>query len=232
MNICNKLIFSDLKEIQNEDDLSFIGGRPRVPNEIEIPTCKLCGSKQTFFFQVAFTEKQPWDGYTMAVFACTSCVHKDYFIPEMLKGRLKDIDIPNGFLDEYQKNFRILVFETSKGRVRKNYEEKIIFKKWVQERSKNPKVSCNKIGGTPNWYLGDESPSTYNKTTEMIFLMQLKQEFDFDILPYAPQQVDLGLTLKIEPMNKPYYRLFLKNYTYFLGTRDINNPKVYIITQI
>ncbi|KRG16934.1 hypothetical protein ACA29_02470 [Lederbergia galactosidilytica] len=47
-------------QVQKEDDLSFIGGQPRIPENLDIPSCSLCGSEQTFFFQIAFPEGHSW----------------------------------------------------------------------------------------------------------------------------------------------------------------------------
>lgn len=100
---------------QNESDLSFIGGQPCIPPSIEMPVCELCGAEQTFFFQVAFPEGHVWQGLSMAVFACTSCAHEEYLIPEMLQGALPNADIPEGFLDSYQRNFKIIFLIQIKG---------------------------------------------------------------------------------------------------------------------
>ncbi|MEN2774498.1 hypothetical protein [Acetivibrio clariflavus] len=233
MDVSNLLIFDESKKYQDENDLCFVGGFPKIPADIDIPTCKLCNSQLTFFFQVAFPNDHLWSGKSLAMFACTSCVDRKYFIPEMLKGPLLGIDIPHGFLLSYQKNFRILVFDTQKGIIRKDYSEKVKFKKWNLKVSALAKKDGNKIGGIPNWVLDDESPSTYNSTTPMIFLMQLKEGFKFDILPDAPRQMQLNyFTNNVEPNNKAYYELFLGNNIYFFGTKDKSNPLVYIITQI
>lgn len=65
----------------------------------------------------------------------------------------------------------------------------------------------------------------------MFFLMQILEGFDFQKLPDAPPQIELGLTGIEEPSEDEFYRLFLGNAIYFFATRDTNNSKVYIITQ-
>lgn len=52
---------------QTEADISFRGGVPRMPAELELPHCQKCGDEQTFF-QVAFPEKHLWHGWVMCVF--------------------------------------------------------------------------------------------------------------------------------------------------------------------
>lgn len=219
-------------QTQGENDHSFIGGLPRIPEALELPTCRLCGSELTFFFQVAFPQDHVWANLSMAVFACTSCAHEEHFIPEMLEGPLPGVDIPENFLTVYQKNFRILVFKTDEGRLRKDYTEKVAFKRWHLVSSSRANARETKIGGQPGWLLDDEAPATYNHTTPMSFLMQLQEDFTFDKLPDAPPQITLGLTQEPEASNDPYYELFLGNNLYFFGTKDSEEPLVYILTQI
>lgn len=222
----------DLDEkIQSSQDFSFIGGKPKLPENIEMPKCRLCGSEQTFFFQIAFPDNHDWAGFSMAFFACTACANEKYLIPEMLKGQLKDIDIPTNFLDDYQKNFKIIVFRTEQGIIKNEYQEKIVFRKWIQEETDNSEDSGAKIGGLPNWVLEDEAPKTYASKIDMFFIMQIPEKYKFDILPDAPKQLRIGLTGKAEPLRLPIYRLFLENAIYFFGTKDDNERKVYIVTQ-
>lgn len=139
MEYCYILKIDTKKEIQNEKDLSFIGGLPRLPLNIELPKCSLCNEQQTFIFQISFPDEHIWSGLSMAVFACTSCAKEGYFIPEMLKGQLKDINIPKGFLEKYQCNFKTLVFKTEEATIRTDYREKVKFKKWKVEKVVNNK---------------------------------------------------------------------------------------------
>lgn len=226
-----KLRLDSENKIQSPEDLSFIGGKPRIPDNTEIPKCDLCGSEQTFFFQIAFPDNHDWAEFSMALFVCTACVNEKHLIPEMLKGQLKGIDIPRGFLDDYQKNFNIIVFRSEQGIIKDEYQEKIVFKKWIQEEIKNSKDPGVKIGGLPNWVLEDEAPKTYASKTDMFFIMQIPEKYKFDILPNAPKQLRIGLNGKVEPLRLPIYRLFLENAIYFFGTKDNTERKVYIITQ-
>ncbi|MFF2445494.1 hypothetical protein ACFVSW_00215 [Neobacillus sp. NPDC058068] len=217
---------------QMEGDLSFIGGHPCIPASMEIPVCQLCGAEQTFFFQVAFPEEHIWHGFSMAVFACTSCAHEEYLIPEMLQDTLRGVDIPEGFLEDYQKNFKCNIFETKKGVYRDSYQEKIQFKRWKQTSTSEPKIANNKLGGQPNWLLGDETPATYKISVPMLFLMQLMEDIKFEIVQDAPPQIRLGLRGNPEPSKHHYYELFLANNIYFFGTKERLKPLVYVLTQI
>lgn len=230
MQPCYVLKADESTQNQAENDLSFVGGLPRIPEGEEMPSCRLCGAQLTFFFQVAFPEDHVWANRTMALFACTSCAHEDHFIPEMLDGPLAGADIPEHFLTSYQKNFRILVFDTDRGVVRSEYEPKVAFKRWKLVSSQAG-AQEHKIGGEPNWLLEDEAPATYRQTVPMFFLMQLLEGLTFEKLPEAPPQMTLGLTGEQEPSRDPFYRLFLSNNLYFFGTED-GEPLVYVLTQI
>jgi hypothetical protein len=69
---------------QRSEDTTFIGGFPRLPADVELPHCELCRALQSFFFQVAFPSDHNWAGYSLAVFACTSCETERHCIPPML----------------------------------------------------------------------------------------------------------------------------------------------------
>lgn len=232
MDKCHLINVVNAGTPQQKDDFSFIGGTPRLPEGVDIPECELCGSPQTFFFQIAFPKEHIWNKLSLALFACTSCAHKEYFIPEMLSGKLQGIDIPKGFLDTYQRNFRVLIFNTENATLKQGYIEKVKFKKVVLEERSDMNEVTNKVGGCPVWLLGDETPSTYDSSIGMLFLMQLAEEFEFEIVPDAPGQTTLSLTGAQKISENRFYRLFLANNIYIFGTNDPSNPKVYILTQI
>ena len=219
------------KQIVRQDEAcsSFIGGMPKLPEELQIPVCGLCGAQQTFFFQVAFPLGHCWQGLSLAVFACTMCVEADFLIPRMLQGPLHNADIPQGFLDSYQVNFRLLVFDTSVARIRSEYAEKVAFKRWLLVPTRKPRSQNNKIGCEPNWLLEDESPGTYASRVPMFFLMQLVQDFRFDTVPGASPQAQLYPVPGVP--TRPYYKLFNGNALYFFGTQERDKPLVYLITQ-
>ena len=209
---------------------SFIGGQPKLPGNVNIPRCKLCGNEQTFFFQIAFPFGNPWAGTSVAIFSCTSCADENYLIPEMLNGPLHGINIPHSFLINYQRNFCFEVFETNTGQIQRGYIEKVAFHelRLVPGEFQN---SIGYVGGSPNWILGDESPAFYNSTIPMIFLFQLPLGIRFEKIPNAPPQTEIGLTRKPESSPDNFYELFLGNALYFFGTLDNSNKLVYVVTQ-
>ena len=216
---------------KQSNEVSFVGGVPHIPESTDLPQCTLCGSQQSFFFQVAFPHDHQWHGLSLAVFACTSCSDENHLIPEMLKGTLRGANIPTDFLSEYQTNFRFVIFETNLSSYRTSYSPRIKFIPLTLKPSKSELINKNKIGGVPNWLLEDESPATYG-SREMFFLLQLKQGFRFPLLPNAPKQVRIGFSGKPEASPHDYYQLFISNNLYLFGTNGRENPNVYVLTQI
>lgn len=168
----------------------------------------------------------------MAVFACTSCAQDEYFIPEMLRGPLKGIVILSGFLDAYQKNFRVLVFESRRATVRYDYPARVKFCSWQLIPVPDLSPEGNRVGGEPRWLLEDESPATYDDRGPMGFLMQLQEEYEFERLPDAPPQATQDLRGRVEDSTDPFYSLFLGNRIFFFGTTTRRTPQVYILTQV
>lgn len=217
---------------QTFEPKSFIGGKPILPRAVDVPKCELCGVHQSFFCQVSFPDGHSWAGLTMAIFMCTSCVDEDHLIPEMLEEPLYGVDIPDGFLRRYQKNFRFVVFESALGEVKRDYVEKIVYKPLSLVPVDRPDMLGDKVGGQPNWILEDESPSTYAGKHKMCFLMQLMAETKFEIYEYAPAQMELGLTGKPQPSPSRYYQLFNGNAVFMFGVCGHAIPLVYALTQI
>jgi hypothetical protein len=227
MNESYVLRFDGGKPEQSPEDNSFVGGKPKLPPGTQIPVCGLCESEQSFMFQVSLPDGL-WAGLSLATFACTSCAQESRLIPAIVKGAV----IPEGFLEDYQVNFRFLVFETSSGVLHTNFRERVRFKRIHVEATRNPDLHENKIGGNPTWLLDDEAPTSYGGKTSMFFLLQLLQGFQFEIIQNAPPQIELSLDGSPQASPLPYYQLFLGNALFLFGTEDVKRPLVYAITQI
>jgi len=216
---------------QTGNENSFVGGRPKLPTDTPIPKCGLCGARQTFFFQIAFPADHWWAGLSLAVFQCTSCANQDHLIPEMLSGVLKGADVPSDFLGTYQKNFRLCVFATESAVSHACYRERVVFRPLrLEEGGKTRGIGL--LGGKPRWILEDESPASCNSVTPMRFLLQIQDGVEFQIVPDAPRQIELGLTGDPSQSELPSYQLFIGNAIYMFGTEDRRCPLVYIITQV
>lgn len=217
-------------EYQTKERSSFVGGKPALPKDTQIPRCKLCDSQQTFLFQIAFPDGHAWEGKSLAVFFCTSCADENHLIPEMLETDLHGADIPEGFLDSYQRNFRFIVFETANGVLCLDYEDRVRYKPIGLQPTPTSSVEKNKVGGSPVWLLEDESPGSYAGSDGVCFLLQIAQDMKFDINDSAPPQMELGLMGDPEPASHRHYQFFNGNNVYLFGVKD--KPLVYAITQI
>jgi len=223
-------VYLNDKSKQDTKAKSFVGGIPKLPKGTNLPTCSLCNSAETFFFQIAFPDDHPWKGVTLAMFACTSCTHEDFLIPEMLTIKLKGAIIPHGFLQTYQRNFHTFVFQTHTGVLVSDYDEKIIFREIIFRHTKSNRQEFGIIGNGPDWILEDESPSTY-EGKEMLFLLQIHFENQFEIMADSSKQIELSLKGTPEPSPFGYYQLFIGNEIYLYGSKKPEN-NVYIWTQV
>lgn len=222
------IVFGNENEAQATQSC-FIGGKPKLPNGTDIPDCSLCGRDQTFYFQIAFPEEHVWSGLTLAQFSCTSCADKDLLIPQMLNGPLPGVNVPDGFLIDYMKNFSCLVFETALGVTRHSYEEKIRFRALCSSAN----ISADVFGllSDPTWVLEDESPGVYGENDALEFVFQLAPHLEFSINDNADAQIEIGLSGDEERSPFRHYELFIGNTCYYFGTTT-EQRHVYIITQV
>lgn len=232
MSVCYALKASPDSSPQNAEDRTFLGGRPCLPPDQEMPTCRLCGAEQTLFFQVEFPKDHPWPNTVVALFACTACADEDRLIPEMLSGELRGADVPEGFLEGYQRNFRFPVFAAGIAVPRQDYRERIAFRRFHLFRAESSDITGSKVGGQPSWLLDDETPAAYGGRAPMVFLLQLEPGLRFETVPGAPAQMDLALDGTPEPATRRHYELFLGNALYLFGTGDSERRLVYAITQV
>ncbi|WP_428738570.1 hypothetical protein [Sulfurimonas sp.] len=214
---------------------SFIGGIPKLPKNFDLPITKDTGTLMTFFYQYEFPQNHPYSGFTISIFAATDCMHENYTIPEMLK-TLYGVDIPKGFLDEYQKYFKVFIYKNGDYPLREEYTPILVFKTLytTQELDKSNSILFGHISNIPKWYLNDESPATYNTCTRMVFLFQTQIDYVYEKLPIAPRQKVLSFSgdskTDVEDAYTDKYELFNANEIYFFGT-DNTEKKIYIITQ-
>lgn len=227
--VSNRIFLED--EPQTGDESSFIGGLPALPTDFQIPRCKLCGSEQTFFFQLEFPAGHVWSGVSLAVFSCTSCADENSLISEMLTCQMPGADIPLGFLDSYQTTFRFLVFRRDSAQLVKSYKKKIAFKR-IRLDPMDLHSEVGQVGGTPAWILENEFPKSYDSQIPMEFLLQLRSGLKFPTLSSAAPQIELDISGRPKPSPEPFYQLFLGNELYLFGTVGLSTRLVYAITQV
>jgi len=221
--------------VQAESDRTFRGGVPNMPKHLQLPICTLCGAEMTFYFQIAFPDRHVWNGWIMCVFHCTSCYDVENFWPKAAYGGM--IHIPDDYVDKYQTNFRVLVYEISETSLMRTEARRVLkFERIVLEKlnPNNRYYGTTKVGGKPAWSYENE-PDLYKRMTYMgggfVFLMQIAADWKFTPLEEAPPQpwFQPPETYK----ESPYYYLFNGPPIYFLGTTSLNldPPRVYVIAQ-
>lgn len=217
---------------QDPRNASFVGGRPVLPAEIPLPSCRLCGQPLTFFFQLEFPGDTPWGGRSLTVFANTACYHDGNLIPEFVPGELHGVTIPKGFLSEYQKAFRVFVFDFKQGILRSDYTPRIKHRRLKLTKAADSNRKVSKIGGRPTWYLEDEAPASYAGRA-MGFLLQIVRPFPYDLEDACPGQMEVNFfdENKIEPSGERVDSLFVDAPLYLFGTLDEGEPGVYIVPQ-
>jgi hypothetical protein len=207
---------------QTDEDRSFVGGIPLVPAGTPIPTCALCGADLTFFFQVAFPSSHHWQGHSLSVFACTATADDDsdgegddqHLIPA---DPYDGPDVSRDFLEEYQRAFRFLVFETAIGEPLDGYVEKIAFAPLEMSRKREGAIGF--LNDKPQWRLDDESPTTV-AGSRTAFLLELFREIVFPTVEGAPPQMVPGLDGSPAPSNyTDSYSLFVANEIYLFGPK-------------
>ena len=206
---------------------SFIGGKPKIPRNCSSPRCNLCKEELTFMFQIAFPEGHAWYGKSFAMFFCTKHFHGEFCIPEFPNvNELYGVEISRDFLDKYERNFKLVIFNTVQGVIQENYEEKLIFKPFhmVKTEQMDPNVDFV-ISGKPIWIMGiDETPGKIASVSNIELLLQVREDYEFEKHSNA------------KPQDNPYYEqnnymLFAADRIYFWGTTDANNLAVYISVQ-
>ena len=214
--------------VQTEEYDSFIGGKPKLPPDIEIPKCDLCGKELFFMFQVAFPEGHEWEGKSMAVFYCIETWHDSYCIPQ-LSDDMKNIS--QQFLEEYERNFRILVFDTSCGKIVDTYKEKVSFQPLKPVLEDKTKAQWDfVIGGRPIWIMGmSEKPDTIADVKKPKLLLQVREDFQFNTLPDSPRQANPFSPDKLSRF--PWYELFASDRIYFWGVQKEGKQLVYTSVQ-
>lgn len=223
---------------------SFIGGKPCIPPSVPLPVCKICGEPLTFFFQVAFPEGHMWAGKSLAFFFCSADYHKHKDkeqLPRPVHADTKDnFDIPAGELnpESYQSMFRAIVFNTSEGVLREDYQERVAYQEieWESRRAKDKKTPIL-LGGEPIWTgikkYGKERPASYGGKP-MGLILQVAENFNFDKLPDAPPEMeedfmgDERFVVRVEPNYTLFYEF---NRVYLWGPEDPSDLVVYINVQ-
>lgn len=210
---------------------SFIGGVPNLPAGTRPPVCSLCGGEMSFLLQAALPPGHPWAGRSLALFFCLDCFGHQYCIPELPPHTtLAGADIPEGFLDRYQRNFRVLVFDTDQGVPARGFQRRVAFRELRWTKGRQSAKADFLAGGRPVWIMGqDETPGLYAGEHPFCLLLQLREDFRFPREEGARAQYSPFTPDHLSPF--PWYDLFARDRLYFWGTEANGEPKVYISVQ-
>lgn len=215
---------------QLDSHKSFVGGYPNIPLNMSLPKCSLCDNDMTFFFQVAFPENYFWGGYSLALFACTSCAQRGHFIP--IWPEPMTTVIPEGFLniDRYQTNFRILTFETSKASLRSDYVPRVKFFSWMFKNASNAVEYKTKLYGDLPKRIAEQYliPREY-ESNELKLVLSIAPNQTYDIYETAPRQKVFQYAPHLpDTRAEENYLLFLANGLYFFATDIKEADKIFI----
>jgi hypothetical protein len=218
-------------QLQETDGFSYIGGLPTLPTNLEIPKCKICGSPLTFFFQLQFSHKHFWQDKVLSLFACTQSSNQECQMLKLPKSLTPDVPyiIPDGFLDYYQDNIRILVFDKVEVlQMRTDYTPILRYER-LGFQTTRPTSRKTKVGGVPKWRTSNDTPLSY-EGKDMKFLLQIESGWQFEKLENAPFQA------KVDWLGGGYweidtYDLFAGTALYFFGTTDSDASDVFVINQ-
>jgi len=214
-------------EAQTDGVLSFVGGCPNLQGDVPLPTCDFCAAQMTFYFQIGLPEGHEWAGKILSFFGCTSCEPLNFGTPPSPPDVQRP---PDGFLDTFQKNFRVMVQDAGDHELRRDLEPRIEFERLVLRPSRKTKVASTHIGGRPVWtWYGDETPVSY-QGQPFIFLLQIVDDWNFTKMPEAPEQYCYPF------LGDPYphpgsYEIFSGLPLYFFGVVHEGRYQVYVLNQ-
>ncbi len=221
-------------EQKDDDSDSFIGGKPCIPADISLPTCKVCGEPLTFFFQVAFPKGHMWEGKSLAFFFCTSTYYKhdahEWFPPILLANDGEDVSFKELESNSYQTLFKVYFFDTKNGVLREDYHEKVMYHRidWKPGRRRDKKIPII-LAGEPIWmdsFQRERPKSCGGKNMELI--LQVADYFNFEKYPDAPPEMKKSYIANknsFQPRKENNYTLFCDfNRVFLWGTNDKEEP--------
>ncbi len=212
-------------------DKTFIGGKPRIPIDVELPICQLCGEQLTFFLQIGFPEEHVWRGRTLAVFSCTATWDTEHTVSPLAREDWRKPCLTSKDLKNSQQDHRFIIFRTDQGVLREDYEEKIRYCSLKYKRIADMGHPGTKIGGYPHW-LGDAVKlAKLDGKWPMQFLGQIAVDSYFPLVPTAPSRAFEFRKLPVTEKFRRSYSLFYDNQCYFFGSVGRDEPIVYCIIQ-
>lgn len=67
------IFHSSNEELQSDNELSFVGGLPMLPEGVEIPKYEKTNEDMTFFFQMCFPDNHLWQKNIVSILYYNIC---------------------------------------------------------------------------------------------------------------------------------------------------------------
>lgn len=207
---------------------SYIGGKPMLPDGVQIPKHPKTKSQMTFFFQILMPDTHEWAGQLISIFCVTDDYDPENIIPEMIEYNRSNYDVRSDCQQFNQNYFKVIVSDFKSCKVKDEYKEIIEYKPLIFRSEADNAFSF--IGGTPNWIIEDESPTTLDGK-KIDFLFQTSTDLYFSKLSCAPKQKieDFEKSSGIRDSYIDDYSLFAGNAIYFFGEKT--TKRVYMVLQ-
>lgn len=184
---------SDVAGPQRDVDTWFLGGRPRLPADVIVPACRVCGEEMTLFLHAATPPVGRWADRAINLFACTA--HADPGVipdawPSTGAGVGDRIALPPGYLETYQTFFRIVVVDVDASTVLAAYRPRLAFERLAPVASGARWLL--RAGGLPGMPASETvRRATYGSADDLEFLLRVRGGLRFRVEPGAPPQARL-----------------------------------------
>lgn len=213
----------------SQNSVSYIGGKPMLPNELAIPVHPETGRTMTFFFQIRMPENHAWNDKLISVFCVTDDYVSDKMLPVMVTYNEFGYDVDSSFIKSDQKYFRIVVSDFNSCSIREDYNEILAYQPLILSESEQN--SFGYIGDNPLWLLEDETPLTLDSKNQFDFLFQINLDINFPKLDTSPRQIIENFEAS-SGTRESYiddYSLFTGNSVFFFGEKQ--SQLIYMVLQ-
>ncbi|MDB5386827.1 MAG: hypothetical protein JWM11_2473 [Planctomycetaceae bacterium] len=198
-----------------------IGGRAKLPSEIDVPRCRKCSAQLLLFlqFDIDCAWCLPFVAEShLAVFMCPQCNEIPSF--EFPTGQL-----PAQYWDKNEGHFFAVMSKPSSMESVRHAEPILVTKELQFEPMAQDGHAPDtiRVGGNPFWLQGSER-FVCTCGSEMAFVAQIAENFEFEKQVNAPEQPD--------SFSSNAYCLFLGNEVYiFACPEQCNSRSVWITVQ-
>ncbi len=218
---------------QDTNWLSYIGGKPMLPQSVQLPQFSVDGKPMTFFFQIQMPRGRAFENKIISVFCQTTYMDGNTYIPRLPKFGTNS-NLSREFFANYYSFFNIYVFDPRQCEIRREYNDIITYSQIEFKSNAGDDECIGRINERPEWILDDECPSLFEGDAHRIhFLFQLREGLHFAKLPGVARQtsVDPSDGVTLAPSMWDHYELFCANELYFFGINYDSVNRILVIPQ-